>query len=278
MLAAMRVNWVLLSTSVHERLLYRGDFAFSTLMRFLPIVSQIFLWGAIYGVSSGDSQGSLNGYTYHNMIAYYLLANVGRAFSSMPGLANSIAREVADGTIKKYLTQPVDMLGYYFWARVAHKLVYYMVATAPYALVFYLCRNFFDGWPDPLTVAGFALSLVMSFFIGFLLEALIGLLAFWFLEVSSLIFIFMMLNYFLSGHMLPLDWLTSALPSAIAPLLMYLPFQYLAYFPATVMLNRYTHEQLATHLMVEAGWVLLLFVLCRVVFARGLRRYSAYGG
>ena len=51
----------------------------------------------------------------------------------------------------------------------------------------------------------------MSFLVGFLLEALIGMIAFWFLEVSSLLFIYMMINYFLSGHMLPLDLLPASL-------------------------------------------------------------------
>ena len=33
---------------LEERLVYRGDFALGTLMRFLPIVTQIFLWGAVF--------------------------------------------------------------------------------------------------------------------------------------------------------------------------------------------------------------------------------------
>lgn len=284
-LSAARLNWFILRTSINERLMYRGDFAFATLMRFLPIVTQIFLWGAIYQVHSSNPVSSLNSYTFHDMVAYYLLAMVGRAFSSMPGLSSGIARDVRDGTVKKYLTQPVDMLGYLFWARIAHKLVYYAVATGPFVLVFYLCRSFFPAWPSAFTIIGFVLSLAMSFLIGFLLEALLGLLSFWILEVSSLIFIFMMLNYFLSGHMIPLDWvadwLRSRLPVSLASwgdVVLYTPFQYLAYFPAKVMLGKYTASELAGHLLLELGWVLGLWGLCRWIFQRGLRRYGAFGG
>ena len=274
MLATLRTNWVILRTSLHERLMYRADFAFATLVRFLPIVTQIFLWGAVFGVNSGNEHRQLNNYSYRQMVAYYLLVMVGRAFSSMPGLAGGVAREVRDGTVKKYLTQPVDMIGYLFWARVAHKLVYYIVATGPFTLVFYLCRGFFEGWPDAITVAAFVLSLLMAFLVGFLLESLIGLISFWFLEVSSLIFIYMMLNYFLSGHMVPLDWL----PPPLQAWTMYLPFQYLAYFPAAIMLGRYSGPELATHLTIELGWILVLLAANRVAFARGVRRYGAFGG
>ena len=269
--ARARVNWIILRTCIEERLVYRGDFAFATLMRFLPIVTQIFLWGAIY---AGTSQQSLNGYTYSDMVAYYLLAMLGRAFSSMPGLASGIARDVRDGTVKKYLTQPIDMLGYLFWHRVAHKLVYYFVAAGPFVLVFFLCRDYFPGWPEPtILVAGIA-ALLCGFLIGYLIESLIGLIAFWWLEVSSLIFIYMMINYFLSGHMIPLDWL----PSPISDWVQYLPFKYLAYFPAAVFLGRYPPDLLWRELAIELAWIVVLLLLCRIAFARGVRRYGAFGG
>ena len=269
----MRVNWVILKTCIEERFVYRGDFAFATLVRFLPIVTQIFLWSAIYAAGTDHERGSMNGYTYQDMVAYYLLAMLGRAFSSMPGLASGIARDVRDGTIKKYLTQPIDMLGYLFWHRIAHKLVYYCVALVPFSLVFYLCRSYFPRWPDGWTVAAFGLSLVLGFLVGFLLESLIGLISFWFLEVSSLLFIYMMLNYFLSGHMIPLDWL-----GAIGEAVQYLPFKFLAYFPAAIMLGRYSPDELMIELSVEIGWVLLLLVANRLAFKYGVRRYGAFGG
>ena len=273
MLAQTRVNWLILKTSIEERLIYRGDFAFATLVRFLPIVTLIYLWGAIYQVGTDSARDEMNGYRYPDMVVYYLLVMVGRAFSSMPGLASGIARDVRDGTIKKYLTQPVDMLGYLFWARVAHKLVYYAVAIGPFALVFWLCRSYFPGWPDSFTTAAFFCSLILGFLVGFLLEALIGLVAFWFLEVSSLLFIYMMFNYFLSGHMIPLDWL-----GEFGAWVQYLPFKFLAYFPAAIMLGKFTHAELIRELSIEVGWVAVLLVANRVAFSRGVRRYGAFGG
>ncbi len=77
------------------------------------------------------------------MVAYYLLAMIGRAFSSMPGLASGIARQIRDGEIKKYLIQPVDLSGFLFLMRMAHKLVYYGVALVPFAVAFFLFRGLF---------------------------------------------------------------------------------------------------------------------------------------
>ena len=148
--------WTILRISLEERLVYRGDFALGTLMRFLPIVTQVFLWAAVFAAMDAGRRrrGQIVGYSYRDMIAYYLLTMIARAFSSMPGLATGIARDIRDGTVKKYLIQPIDMLGFLLLYRMAHKLVYYAVAAAPFALVFYLCRGYFSGWPDGRHAAG----------------------------------------------------------------------------------------------------------------------------
>jgi ABC-2 type transport system permease protein len=276
MLARTATWWTILRISLEERLVYRGDFALGTLMRFLPMVTQIYLWAAIYSTveqTSGEN-AEIAGYTYRNMIAYYLVAMIGRAFSSMPGLASGISRDIRDGTVKKYLIQPIDMLGFLFLYRLAHKLVYYSVALGPFALVFFLCRGFFGGWPDATTMLAFIASLLMTFMLGFFLEATIGMISFWFLEISSLMFIFMLFSFFFSGHMFPID----LLPGVWGTVVKAIPLQYLAYFPAAVFLGKVTGSELAWGLCAEFAWVVFFMVAARVTFHFGTRHYSGFGG
>lgn len=278
--ARLTTAWTVLRICLEERLVYRGDFALGTLMRFLPIVTQVFMWYAIFeavGASVEESAGSgarIQGYAYPEMVVYYLLTMVARAFSSMPGLASGIARDIREGTIKKYLIQPIDMIGFLFLSRVAHKVVYYAVAAGPFALVFFLCRGYFSGVPDAGTIAAFLISLVMAFLLGFLLEATIGMIGFWFLEVSSLLFVYMLFSFFFSGHMFPIDML----PGIWRTLVEMLPLHYLAYFPSAVFLGKIAGADLARGMAIQFGWVLFFLVLNRAVFQLGLRRYSGYGG
>ncbi len=269
--------WTILRIALEERLVYRGDFALGTLMRFLPIITQIFLWWAVFESIGGGqrSEGSIAGYRFENMVAYYLLTMVSRAFSSMPGLASGIARQIRDGEVKKYLIQPVDMLGFLLLTRIAHKIAYYSVALLPFALVFYLCRGFFvDGWPDSTTLLIFLATLFMAFLLGFFLEATLGLIGFWFLEVTSLLFIYMLLSFFLSGHMFPLDML----PEPWLSIVNLMPLKYLAFFPAAVFLGKVQGAELVQGLMIQAGWVVFFIIAARVAFARGVKRYSGFGG
>lgn len=271
MFARARTWWTILRIALQERLVYRGDFALGTLMRFLPIVTQIFLWYAVFAARDGKP---LAGYNYEDFVAYYLLTMVARAFSSMPGLASGIAAQIRSGEIKKFLIQPIDLLGFLLLGRVAHKLAYYLVAILPFALVFYLCRDFFPGWPSLTSLSAGVLSLVLAFFLGFYLEACMGLVGFWWLEVSSLLFVYMLFSFFLSGHMFPLD----ILPEPWKTLVMMTPLPYLAYFPAAVLLGKIQGWELIRGLAFETGWVLFFIGLSRAMFHYGTRRYSAFGG
>lgn len=268
----------ILRTALEERLVYRGDFALGTLMRFLPIITQIFLWYAVFdsiGQVEGQEAATIGGFGFREIVAYYLLTMVARAFSSMPGLASGIARQIREGEIKRYLIQPIDLIGFLLLNRVAHKLAYYAVAVAPFALVFFLCRHYFDsGWPSANVLLAFVASLVMGFLIGFFLEAAIGMIGFWFLEVSSLLFVYMLFSFFLSGHMFPL----TLLPDNIERIVSFLPFKYLAYFPAAIFLGKIPEEDLAMELAIEAGWLAFFIIVCRTAYSRGIRRYSGFGG
>jgi ABC-2 type transport system permease protein len=275
LLARLLTWWTILCISLEERLVYRGDFALGTLMRFLPLVTQVFLWGAIFQAVDGQTgRSTVAGYTYDEMIAYFLLTQISRAFSSMPGLASTIALQIRNGEIKKYLIQPVDLVGFLLLGRMAHKLVYYVVAAGPFALVFFVCRGFFPGWPAPIVLLAFIASLILSFLLGFFLEATLGMLGFWFLEVSSLLFVYMLFSFFFSGHMFPIDML----PGFWATLVRAIPLQYLAYFPAAVFLGKIQGAELAWGLLVQLGWVVFFIVLSRVTFHLGVKRYSGYGG
>ena len=263
---------IIFKTCVAERLAYRGDFALGTLMRFLPILTQIFLWSAIFASSQSGRQ--IVGYSRNDFIAYYLFTMLARAFSSMPGLASSIASQIRSGEIKKFLIQPIDMIEFLFWSRLAHKVVYYMIAAGPFALVFFLCRDYIPGWPSPGLFAAGCFSLALAFALGFFLEAALGMLGFWLLEVNSLLFVYMLFSFFFSGHMFPLDML----PSWAKLLVDFMPFPFLAYFPAAVFLGKIQGSALAFGLSVQIAWTLFFALAARVAWRRGLVRYSAFGG
>ncbi len=267
----MRKYLRIMRIALVERLAYRADFFLTTFFRFLPLVTTFLLWEAVY---RGSGQQEIAGFSRDTMIAYLLLVQISRMFSSMPGLGTGIARDIRDGNLKKYLLQPIDMLWYLLSYRGAHKIAYIATTALPYAILFYCFHEVFDPMPGPWVWLAYVVSLILSFLIGFFFEAAVGIVGFWFLEVTSLMYIIGILNYFISGQMFPLD----LLDPRIKFVLDLLPFQYLAYFPAMVFLEKITGRELALGLLVELTWVVAFIVFTRWLYARGLRHYSAFGG
>ncbi len=258
--------------SLIERMAYRGDFLLGTVLRFFPVITTILLWKAVY---AGTPQRRIAGFSEHKMIAYLLLIHISRMFSSMPGLSAAIARDIREGTLKKYLLQPLDMIGYLLSYRAAHKVAYITTSAGPYAGLFLLCSGYFVGlWPDALTLLAYVAALLLAFVIGFFFEASMGMAGFWFLEVTLLLWVVNTMNYFVSGQMFPLDLLGPPWDTVLK----FLPFQYLAYFPAVVFLREVQGPALVEGLLLELAWAVVLIALSRGLLARGLRRYSAYGG
>lgn len=270
--AAVRKYTNIFRVSLIERMAYRGDFLLGTILRFFPVITTILLWKAVF---AGADQKPIAGFSENRMIAYLLLIHISRMFSSMPGLSATISRDIRAGTLKKYLLQPLDMIGYLLSYRAAHKVAYITTSAGPYACLFLLCSGYFVGlWPDALTLLAYLASLLLAFLIGFFFEVSMGMVGFWFLEVTSLLWVVNTVNYFVSGQMFPLDLLGHPWDT----LLKWLPFQYLAYFPAVVFLGEVKGQALVEGLLMELAWAAVLIVLSRWLFARGLRRYSAYGG
>jgi ABC-2 type transport system permease protein len=268
----LRRYWNICRISLIERLTYRADFFVATLLRFLPMLTTILLWQAVY---AGSGEQELSGFKFHEMIAYLLLVHISRMFSSMPGLAGGIARDIREGTLKKYLLQPIDMIAYLVSYRAAHKMAYIATTALPYGLLFFLCRPYFAGLsPGPEQMAAYLASLLLAFVVGFFFEATIGMVGFWFLEVTSLLYIVNTLNFFVSGQMFPID----LLPYPWDFILKHMPFQFMAYFPAAVLLGKIEGWWLVSGLLEELMWAVVFIGLSRWLYNLGLRRYSAYGG
>ena len=257
--------------SLVERMTYRGDFLIGTMLRFLPMITTILLWQAIF---KGSGQSSMSGFSFDETIAYLLLVNISRMFSSMPGLAGGIARDIREGTLKKYLIQPIDLIAYLMSYRMAHKVAYIVTSALPYGILFFLCRGYFHSFPDATTLVAYGVSLILAFCVGFFFEVCVGMVGFWFLEITSVLYIVMTMNFFISGQMLPIDFL----PQPWATILKALPFQYMAYFPAVVFLGKIKGAALIWGLLGELAWAVFFLVLARGLYRLGLRRYGAYGG
>jgi ABC-2 type transport system permease protein len=77
-------------------------------------------------------------------------------------------------------------------------------------------------------------SLLMSALIQFFLTYSLSMMAFWILEISTIVFIVYSFEYFLGGQMFPLD----IMPPAIQAVMKWLPFYYELFCPIAIFQGR----------------------------------------
>lgn len=118
----------------------------------------------------------------------------------------------------------------------------------------------------------FLWTLVLGATMTFTLDVVVGSLAFWWDDVAAVDRFRRLTALFLSGALVPL----SVMPAGWQPFLRAQPFGYTVDFPLRTLLAPDPAE-LRAGLAIQAAWTLLAVVAARVVWTRGLRRYSGAG-
>lgn len=268
----MRKYWHAINIGIQSTLVYRVNFLFRSAFGLIPLMATIFLWRAVFAGQPRDPE--VAGYTLAGMTSYYVLVTIVDMLTAVTDDDWQIAGDIREGNINHFLLKPIDYLTYRLCLFGAHRLVYTGVAIFPIAMFVLVQREYFVLPPDAFTVGLFLVALLLTGLLQFLMSYTMALLAFWILEVSTVIFILFAFEYIAGGHLFPLD----ILPPWLAQLLHYTPFPYLLFFPVSIYLGRTVGEDLWRSLAVQACWVVVFYILARWVWARGIRKYTAFGG
>jgi ABC-2 type transport system permease protein len=269
---AVRKYWHVLNIGIQNTLVYRINFLFRSVFGLIPLMATISLWKAVY--ASRDSADGVAGYTYASMVSYYLLVTLVDMLTGVNEDDWQIAADIRDGNINHFLIKPIDYLRYRLCLFLAGRMIYTLVALAPVGLFVLLQREYLV-WPADLATFGiFVVATALTGLLQFFMSFTMALLAFWVLEVSTFIFILFAFEYIAGGHLFPLD----ILPPVLAQALNYTPFPYQLFFPVSIFLGRVAGASLWQGLLIQTFWVAAFYVLARVVWSRGIRKYTAVGG
>ncbi len=257
---------------IQNTLVYRVNFLFRALFGLIPLAGTLFLWRAIFADKEPDAL--VGEYTLRAMISYYLLVTFIDALTAVAEDDWQIASDIKDGLISQLLLKPVDYLTYRLSLYFSGRTTYTTVALIPVSLFAFYLRDYLVAPPDAATFGIFLVSVVFAALLQFFIAYTVAMLAFWVLDISTFIFIQFAFEYIASGHLFPLD----LLPPAIAQVLKFTPYPYLCFFPAMVYLGRVSGQELWLGLAIQLFWVVACYGLARLLWARGVRRYSAAGG
>jgi ABC-2 type transport system permease protein len=251
-------------------LVYRFNFFVRAGFSLLPLLATILLWRSVYS----HAPGTISGYSLGAMISYYLLITVVESLTAVTEDDWQIAADIKDGNISQFLLKPIDYMAYRMSLFASSRAVFSLLAVLPIGLFIFYWRDQLAAMPDAGTLAWFALSIVLSALLQFLMSFVLALLAFWLLEVSTIIFIVFAFEYIVGGRLFPLN----ILPAPLAHALNFTPFPYQLFFPASIYLKQVSGADLIQGMLIQTAWVAAFYGLARWVWRRGIRKYSAVGG
>src|SRR3954463_4411503 len=168
----------------------------------------------------------------------------------------------------------MDYLGYRFSIFLSGRLVYTAVTLPPIILIFVYFRDYVHLPGNVLTYVYAFISLVLAGLIQFFITYSIAIMAFWILEISTIVFIVYSFEYFLGGQMFPID----IMPAGVQAVMKWLPFYYELFCPVAIFLGRLKGPDLVQALAIQTGWLLLTWSVAELIWKRGLGHYQAVGG
>lgn len=180
---------------------------------------------------------------------------------------------IRTGEVVTDLSKPCDFF-FYWCSRELGRAVYYFIFRC---LPTYLAGlPFFGleygaGWSAWLL---FFLSLALGAMSGVVFRVLLNLVAFWILEARAVITLGITLAQFCTGNYLPVAFF----PTWLYAIVTWLPFNGMINAPAQVFLGKLSNFPLLLELVLQAGWLLILIVIVRMIVAIATRRVVVQGG
>ncbi len=243
---------------------YRANMLIWMLINVMPLV-MLAVW---FSMSEG---GPVAGYTQSDFVSYYLLLAFVQQITSV-WVIYELAYEIKHGDLSIKLLHPLNPLHEYLATNLADKLLrpFALVPLALLAWLIFPTIHYNVTW---LTVPLFFVALAGGWFIRFMSQYSIGLLAFWISDSMTINDMWFALSELLGGMIAPL----SLFPPQVTAIANWLPFRFMLSFPAEVVSGRLTMQDLAYGFGALFVWVVVSLVVTRWLWRHGLRQFSAFG-
>jgi ABC-2 type transport system permease protein len=246
-------------------------YRYNTLFFLLLMVLQVFIlkkvWTALY-----DGRTSVDGLTLHALLVYLTIAQVQTWVLQDPTVTHYIYFRIREGQIAFDLVRPAGFVPQMFAHIVGSSTAVGAVAIVALPLVALV------GVLSPPSSAQALVLYLVSLLLGYLLTAMLtlilGMVAFWTMEISGLIMLYLLVNQFFAGALIPV----SMFPTPLRIVADLLPFQAITYGPVAIYVGQLTGTAAVEAIGVQLVWVVVLAVACRVIWLRAVHRVVVQGG
>lgn len=266
----LKAYTTVMKVSVHSILQYRVNVFMTWFISILSLVVPFTFWSTVY-----NSNSKVIGYNHTEMITYIILSTILSRFLLYDGIQQSISQDIRDGKLSQYLVKPISYKMYTFSNTIIKKVMDFLVIILllPFFIVPLVNNNYLQFSLHGNNILFFIIATALAIGISFNIYYILGLISFWMVECSGLYIALGTAFNFLAGGLFPLDIFRE-----LKLLSKYLPFQYQLFFPIKVYLGNLSEHETFEGLVIQMIWFVLITILAKLLWRKGIRRFSSVGG
>lgn len=268
----MRKSWVLFTISLQDAFSERGSAIVWAFLDFLWPFVNLFIWVGIYQ-GQGGAEVTIGGFSLSQMLTYYL----GVALISAVAVSHQeyeIIRDIQSGDLSTYLLKPLSYVKFQLITSISWKILKGSIIFPFILIAIILFKDHISFNLNPTTALVFIGVLVLSFLLYFLNALIFGLLTFWVDEPGGFIEMNEIARSLFSGMALPLVFL----PGPFFVISNILPYKYFYDFPLRILSGKLGTTEILNGLLMQFVWIFIFYTTYKVMWRRGISKYSAFGG
>jgi len=255
-----QVNWA-------EQWQYRANLIMYIFYWLVSPIIYLAVWTSI-----AETNGDVSGLTANDFITYYMILLIVDQLTSNI-IIHIFAYKVQDGSLSAELIKPIHpMLTNTLVNDIAFKTLNLIVLTPIWIVLTLLFKPDFAS----VSINGILLALpaiLLGYMINYLLSGAITSLAFWTTRVFSIHEFYYAMILLFAGQFVPLQ----LMPDVIQNIAKFLPFQLFMYLPIQIVQGNLTMGEITRGYITGIIWLAFAWILFRLVWREGVKRYSAVG-
>jgi ABC-2 type transport system permease protein len=226
------------------------------------------VWKA--AAAASKNPGQIAGMTTGEMMAYFLMTMiVGHLVTAWD--IYEMGWKVRTGRMSPELLRPILPIWESLCDNLAYKLVTLVILVPIWFVIGLAVRPTFHTAPGDLALG--AAAVVLAGLLSFVWGYACGCIAFFVTKMDAVAEMYFGASMFFGGRIAPIEFLPASLQWIAAAL----PFRWIVAFPSQLLAGQVSGRAAWFGIGAQLAWLAAGVVVFRIVWSRGIRRYSAVG-
>ena len=247
------------------------QYIFNLVSHFFAFFVMVFIFMNLWNYMYDDPSELINGYTKNQMIWYVIITEMMWFIVGGRKACQKIAGEVKAGSIAYSMNKPYNYVLYHL---ISHMGTMFIKGIAYAFLAIGVGFLFMGEIPQMsfLSVLAFILVVILAIIINTLFVIFIGLFSF-IIEDSGPMYWLYSKFLLVFGTLFPIEFF----PGVLQKILRYSPIYALNYGPGRLFVN-FSWSDFVPILIAQIIYVAIAYILCELVYRKGVRRLNVNGG